>query len=269
MQYTTKYTIQEIPMIPTPINPKYLVHEDGKIFSIYTNKYLSATDNGCGYLNVKLFLYKDSNNKKHYKTLYVHRLVAEAFIPNPCNFPQVNHIDGDKSNNVVANLEWCTAEENTQHAIKTKLSTLKTTLLPVSEALNVLTEVVANPTMCSFTFLKNKYTYKDMNTFLRVLNEYAVLHGMTEAVKTAIGKYKKESFIERARRQAKAVQGKCKNRGNFTQVFETLSEASAFSGASPSNITYAIKNNTYSKGYYWYAIDNGRPEQKCSENKAG
>lgn len=55
------------------------------------------------------------------KNSLVHRLVAQAFVPNPNNFPQVNHKDGDKKNCVVDNLEWVTVSDNVQHAIKTGL----------------------------------------------------------------------------------------------------------------------------------------------------
>lgn len=57
------------------------------------------------------------NNKK-YKSEYVHILVARAFIPNPQNKPEVNHIDANKSNNRVDNLEWVTRSENHWHAVE-------------------------------------------------------------------------------------------------------------------------------------------------------
>ena len=68
-----------------------------------------------GYLRVDL-----CKDRKH-KNFLVHRLVALHFIPNPGMLSQVNHIDGDKTNNCVKNLEWCTQAENATHAVKTGL----------------------------------------------------------------------------------------------------------------------------------------------------
>lgn len=75
-----------------------------------------------GYKQVAL--YKSGKRK----CLLIHRLVAEAFIDNPHNLPQVNHKDGNKTNNNVANLEWCTAKENMVHSVE---HNIRTDLKPV------------------------------------------------------------------------------------------------------------------------------------------
>ena len=96
---------------------KYLISTDGEVIAIsrrvkFGNVYrwtktkiLTPRDNGKGYLELE-FLGKHR---------YIHRLVAEAFIPNPQNLPQVNHKDENKSNNCVDNLEWCDRVYNTNY----------------------------------------------------------------------------------------------------------------------------------------------------------
>lgn len=76
---------------------------------------LKPYNNGYGYMLVDM-----RKDGKRYMRV-VHRLVAEAFLPNPNNLPQVNHIDGNKGNNCVDNLEWCTCSENQKHGFDTGL----------------------------------------------------------------------------------------------------------------------------------------------------
>lgn len=95
---------------------RYSISNYGNVINNHTGKKLSQRISTNGYMRVNLrkgnILYEKP------KTLAVHRLVAEAFIPIVQGKDYINHIDGDKQNNAVYNLEWCTASENTTHALK-------------------------------------------------------------------------------------------------------------------------------------------------------
>ena len=92
----------------------YEVRPNGEVVNTKTGRVLKPSKDKKGYLMVTLC------NNGCCKTYTVHRLVAEAFIPNPYNLPQVNHKDEDKSNNHVENLEWCTAEYNLNYGSRNK-----------------------------------------------------------------------------------------------------------------------------------------------------
>lgn len=92
----------------------YKVHRDGSIVG-KRGQILSPRDNGRGYLILGIM--KDGRRV----TFGVHRLVALAFIPNPLNLPEINHRDGNKYNNCVENLEWCTRGLNIEHAYRNNL----------------------------------------------------------------------------------------------------------------------------------------------------
>lgn len=87
----------------------YQVSNLGRVRSIgYGKERILSSSNICHYGYIKVNLYKEG--KKN--TFKVHRLVAQAFIPNPNNLPEVNHKDENKLNNHVSNLEWCTTQYN-------------------------------------------------------------------------------------------------------------------------------------------------------------
>lgn len=89
----------------------YSVSNYGEVRNNKTGKLMKPRKNETGYLRINL----TKNGKP--KCMRVHRLVAQAFIPNPENKPEVNHIDFNRENNCVSNLEWVTNQENTQYSV--------------------------------------------------------------------------------------------------------------------------------------------------------
>lgn len=98
----------------------YEVSNTGEVKSLLKDRLLKPSNTTRGYLEVTL-----TKNKTHNK-FKVHRLVAHAFLINPENKKCVNHIDGDKHNNFVSNLEWCSDSENREHAYRRELRKMAT-----------------------------------------------------------------------------------------------------------------------------------------------
>ena len=92
--------------------PNYTISDKGEIVNTNTNKELKGYIRKDGYVIISL-----SKGGKKYKC-YLHRLVAETFIPNPDNLPQVNHKDENKTDNCVSNLEWITPKDNCNYGTR-------------------------------------------------------------------------------------------------------------------------------------------------------
>ena len=89
--------------------PKYLIYEDGKVQNKKSKRYLKQSEDGNGYLKVRL--YKNGISKTH----KIHRLVGLHYIPNPDNRKELDHINRNTKDNTIENLRWVTRSENNQN----------------------------------------------------------------------------------------------------------------------------------------------------------
>ena len=114
---------------------KYTIHKNGRVYSEFVGRFLQNRLSNRGYYHV--LLTENGIEKNH----LIHRLVATAFIPNPDNKPQVNHKDGNKLNNNLDNLEWCTNRENAKHSYENGLTKHENLV----KASNISAEILSKP----------------------------------------------------------------------------------------------------------------------------
>lgn len=134
-------------------NEQYQISNTGKVKSYFKTtgeKFRKIIIDKDGYGTVNLY-YKNKGKQEK-----VHRLVSKAYIPNPDNLPEVNHKDGDKSNNNDWNLEWCTSSYNQRHALDNKL---KIPLMGEKHSMSKLKE-------CDVLYIRshmNKFSQKELS----------------------------------------------------------------------------------------------------------
>lgn len=97
-----------------PGYPSYVIYDDGRVYSNKRHKFLKPVKNNSGYDTVNLY----NGTTRGRRSCSVHSLVAENFVKNPKGYKEINHKDGNKSNNSYKNLEWCKHPYNLDHAYK-------------------------------------------------------------------------------------------------------------------------------------------------------
>lgn len=215
----------------------YLIYNTGKIFSKNSNKFIKGSSNGKGYLKVTF-------GEKSYS---IHRLVAEYFIPNPGCKSQVNHIDGNKKNNHVSNLEWVTPSENMKHAFKNGLN--KISKERKEKAKKKIVQID----------LKTNKQIKIFDSADDIEKELGIHHGNIAGVckgrrKSAGGfgwKYLEEDINKEFHSKKKVA--KLKD-GQIIETFESAADAARSVNRNPNRLATACRENTKCANYFWKYI---------------
>lgn len=155
------------PVLCRPVkgNPNYIAVSKGMVYSLISNKFLRpGLTKATGYLSVVLY-HGDHGPKT---TCFVHRIIAESFIPTVDGKELVNHIDGIKTNNHVDNLEWCTPKENNAHATIHGLRKIKYSEDIINK---VMSEHIRGHKLFGATALSRKYNI-DKSFIHELLNKH-------------------------------------------------------------------------------------------------
>jgi len=174
---------------PISTNNRYSVLDSGVVLGI-TGKPMKPQLDGKGYLRVQLKTPAKHNNVT---TLKVHRVVAEHFIDNPLNLPQVDHLDGDKSNNNASNLEWVTNDENQKRAVANGAYLHRTPEVVLAKGGQILTAIL------------NGYVAKDIyelngvgrKTFWKCVSDGRITEEPINNIQ--LGRKKKYCYFDRSR----------------------------------------------------------------------
>jgi len=161
-------------MSDIPGYPNHLINRSGDVYSINNKRLLRICRDKPGYAIVSLTIGDRSISRR------VHRLLAITYLPNPNNLPQINHIDGNKRNNSLHNLEWSTSEHNINHAFDKRLNSkaVRCSLLDITtnkytcyRSFEKLSKIIGVRSSVIRPYVKNSEKYPIMNRYVITINE--------------------------------------------------------------------------------------------------
>lgn len=217
----------------------YKISPNGEIFSSYQSRLLSGWIGAPGYKQVSLW--KDGKHKKY----CIHRLLAITFLPNPTNLPEVNHINGDKLNNDLSNLEWVTGSQNVQHAFARGLNS-KSACVDYAKLPSLIEEVISGTTLREIC---NRENILETSTLRKLLLREATRTGLKEQF-VAGTRIAKQSIVTR---RSHAISKKDSN-GNLSEIFDSINAAARSLNKNPTSIWKAVKSGKIYMGHYWERV---------------
>lgn len=214
----------------------YQISSQGEIFSTYRKRFLKGWVESTGYHVVSL----RKNGSRCNRT--VHSLLAQVFIPNPMELPEVNHIDGDKLNNSLSNLEWISGVDNIRHAFTTGL-TKQAACIDYQKVPDLLNELIAGTPLRDMAAREG---IKETSTLRKLL--------LREATRTnKLSEFNKG--IKAANTQLVQEQSHCIQQytleGIFIQEFSSINAAARAIGRNPGGVFRAIKQSKAYCNYLW------------------
>jgi len=222
--------------------PDYTITPDGVIVNTKTGMVLKGWRNG----KDSYWMYSLRGPDRRRKHVYAHRLLAEAFIPNPQRLREVNHKDGNKLNNALSNLEWVSSSENIRHAFSSGLSSRKPAL-DYTRIPELLARVLQGETLHDLT---KETGCKESSTLRKLLLREAQRQGLESAFLAGVRKAQQSQVAARSHGILQhSVEGWEIGR------YPSINAAARAMRCNPATIWRAIRYGRPYKDSYWSRYD--------------